>query len=229
VAEAGEKHFTDIKLAMNNPLVSIIIPCYNAKKTITKTLVSVFNQSYQPLEILAVNDGSTDSTPDILQKYSQQVKLFYQDNKGASAARNRGFRESTGQYLLFCDSDVELKPDMVKKMVAMLEEHPEKAYCYCNFRFGYHTFDLFPFDAVRLQKENYISTMSLIRRDCFLGFDESLRRFQDWDLWKRMLKKGYTGLWCPERLFSAPLSRQGISQFSLGEIITTVKNKFFSK
>lgn len=214
---------------MSNELVSIIIPCFNAAKTIRTTLESINRQTYTPTEIIAVDDGSTDATLALLKSHPRQMKIITQQNRGAAAARNAGFTVSSGRYLLFCDADVRLKPDMIKKMVATLDTHPDKAYCYSNFRFGYHTFDLFPFDAARLRRENYISTMSLIRRDRFIGFDESLRRFQDWDLWRRMLDKGDEGVWYPERLFTAPLSRHGISAFNLGEIITTIRHKLFPK
>ena len=146
---------------MNNyPLVSIIIPCYNAEKTLEKTLESIFNQTYNNYEIIVVNDGSTDETSDILNVYKNKIKVINQENKGAAATRNRGFKESKGQYLLFCDADVILKSSILEKMVNTLEEHVSVSYCYCNFRFGWHTFTLFPFDAERLKKENYISMMS---------------------------------------------------------------------
>lgn len=208
---------------MNEKLISIIIPCYNAEKTLEKTLKSIFNQTYKEFEIIAVNDGSIDNTINILEKCKDKIKIINQENKGASAARNRGYKESKGQFLLFCDDDVILMPEMIEKLLKTLEENPQASYCYCNFKFGWHTFDLFPFDPKRLEKENYISTMSLIRREYFLGFDESLKRYQDWDLWKRMLKKGYIGVWCPERLFSAPLKKGGISKDSLKDIIKTLK------
>jgi hypothetical protein len=66
--------------------------------------------------------------------------------------------------------------------------------------------------------------MSLIRREKFIGFTEALTRFQDWDLWKRMLDSGMTGVWHPERLFSSPM-RGGISKFSLKNILILIKNR----
>lgn len=209
----------------NHPLVSIVIPCYNTEKTLEKTLESIFNQTYNNYEIIGVNDGSTDGTLNILHIYKYKIKIINQENRGAAAARNRGFKETKGQYLLFCDADVILKPTMLEKMTNTLEEHTSTSYCYCNFRFGWHTFTLFPFDAERLKKENYISMMSLIRREHFIGFDESLKRFQDWDLWKRMLDKGYKGIWYPEYLFSAPMKKGGISKDSLKDVIKIIKRK----
>jgi len=206
--------------------VSVIIPCYQAEKTLENTLNDIFNQTYRNIEIIAVNDGSTDNTIKILARHQNRVRVVSQNNKGASAARNRGFKESKGDCILFCDADVNLKKNMIEKMVQTLNQNPDKAYCYSNFKFGIHTFDLFPFDPDRLRKENYISTMSLIRRDCFIGFDKSLKRFQDWDLWKRMLDKGYEGIWYPERLFSAPMAG-GISKYSLKNFLKIIKRRLF--
>ncbi len=210
----------------NLSLVSVIIPCYQAEKTLENTLNDIFNQTYQNIEIIAVNDGSTDNTQQILNKYHDKIKIVNQSNKGASAARNRGFEESKGNFILFCDADINLKKNMIEKMTHILIENPNKSYCYSNFKFGIHTFDLFPFDPDRLRKENYISTMSLIRKECFIGFNESLKRFQDWDLWKRMLDKGYEGVWYPERLFIAPMAG-GISKYSFKNFLKIIKRRLF--
>ena len=190
---------------MNEPLISVIIPCYQSEETLANTLVGVIGQTHNKIEIICVNDGSTDSTTEILNKFKNKISILNQTNKGAPSARNNGFNRSKGEFLLFCDDDVQLKKDMLEKMLDKLQKNPDKAYCYSNFKFGIHTFDLFPFDAEKLKHENYISTMSLIRREKFIGFDETLDKFQDWDLWKRMLAKGDEGIWYPERLFSAPI------------------------
>ncbi|MBI5038047.1 MAG: glycosyltransferase family 2 protein [Candidatus Kerfeldbacteria bacterium] len=216
---------------MNQVLISIIIPCYQAADTIEKTLDSIFKQTYPFLEVIAVDDGSTDQTLLVLKKYQNKITIIYQKNLGASAARNAGFKVSKGEYVLFCDADVVLTNTMISDMLSELSRNPRSAYCYSNFKFGFHTFDLFPFDANRLKKENYISTMSLIRRERFIGFDESLYKFQDWDLWKRMLERGDTGCWVNKRLFYAPMRAGGISSYSLTNIIKLIFRKitqFFS-
>lgn len=83
-----------------------------------------------------------------------------------------------------------------------LREHPEVSYVYSAFRFGWKTFRSFPFDPDRLRRMPYIHTTSLIRRVHFPEFDESLKRFQDWDLWLTMLAHGHVGIHIPEVLFT---------------------------
>lgn len=204
--------------------VSVIVPAYNAEATIETTLETISSQTYAPIEVIVVDDGSNDRTSEILARYDARVRIIRQENRGASAARNRGFQESKGDFVLFCDADVTLEPTMIGALVRTLELHPEAAYGYSSFRFGWHTFDLFDFDPERLKEENYISTMSLIRREAFLGFDERLRRYQDWDLWKRMLGKGLRGIWYPKRLFAAPL-RGGISRDSAPDIFRLLRRR----
>ncbi len=193
------------------PTVSIIIPVWNSSDTVARTLQSVAVQTYKDLEVILVDDGSTDNPAIIAQRFPK-VRLIRQDHRGAAIARNHGFRESRGRYVLFCDADVILHPRMLERMVTTLDLKPEAAYAYASFRFGWRTFDLFDFDRKRLQHANYISTMSMIRREAFPGFDETLPRLQDWDLWLTMLEQGKTGTWVPARLFSASVAKRGISQ-----------------
>ena len=105
---------------MNKPLVSIVISAYNAEKYLAKTLDSVLKQSWKDLEIIVVNDGSTDDTLTILQSYGHQIKVITQENKGQDAALNEGFRQSKGAYIKFMDSDDLINPEMIKKQVEVL-------------------------------------------------------------------------------------------------------------
>ena len=94
---------------MNNiPLISLIIPCYNAEQTLKKCLNSVIQQSYNNLEIIIVDDGSTDETLKIgeeFQSKDERIKILRQDNFGVSKARNKGVKAATGEYICFVDSD----------------------------------------------------------------------------------------------------------------------------
>jgi hypothetical protein len=109
-----------------------------------------------------------------------------------------------------------MQPHMLAKMLATLEDYPEASYAYASFRFGWKTFTLWPFDASTLKKMNFIHTTSLIRREHFPGFDESIRRLQDWDLWLTMLEQKHPGVWIPEVLFKAIPHQGGISTWVPG-------------
>ncbi len=195
--------------------ISVVIPCYNHASTIVRCLESVFAQTHRSLEVIVVDDGSTDALDAVLAPFLDRIKLVRQENMGGPAARNRGFLESTGEHVLFCDADAILRADAFQKMSDALDAHPEAAYAYASFQFGWKTFPLGPFDPVRLKNHNYIHTGSLIRREKFPGFDESLKRFQDWDLWLTMLERGDIGVWVPEVLVHVQVSsaRGGISNW----------------
>ncbi|NWA60968.1 glycosyltransferase family 2 protein [Pantoea sp. B9002] len=89
------------------PLFSLIIPVYNSQKTIKRTLLSVLKQTFSSYEVIVVNDGSSDSTANILQEFSaySQVTVIHQINAGVSAARNSGMQQASGEYVLFLDAD----------------------------------------------------------------------------------------------------------------------------
>lgn len=105
--------------------ISLIIPCYNCEKTIKRCLDSVFSQDYKNLEVLVINDGSTDNTLELLSSYAQaheNLKIFDRPNKGVSSARNLGLREATGDYIEFLDSDDNfLYPDVLTRLVEKME------------------------------------------------------------------------------------------------------------
>ena len=95
-------------IAAMNSLVSIIIPIYNLENYIEYCLNSVVNQTYKELEILCIDDGSTDKSAEIIKRFASsdsRIKYFYQDNAGVSAARNKGLDEATGEYVMFVDGD----------------------------------------------------------------------------------------------------------------------------
>ncbi len=105
---------------MNNPLVSVIVPVYNSKKYIHKCLDSLLSQTYQNIEIICIDDESNDNSLEILRDYNnkyQNIKVFSQKNSGAAIARNYGIEQSTGEYLLFVDSDDYIENTAVEKLV----------------------------------------------------------------------------------------------------------------
>ncbi len=188
------------------PKISIIIPVYNHAKKLVQCLESIKNQTFSDYEVIIVNDGSTDIQHDELERVvSGQLAVdscIYQNNAGAPKARNRGFDESKGQYVIFCDADVVMKPDMLAKMNNVLDENPDTSYVYSSFKFGWKKFKLWEFDADKLREMPYIHTTSLMRREHFTGFDPNIKRLQDWDLWLTMLEKGDAGKWVDRILFT---------------------------
>ena len=205
------------------PLISVIIPVYNHAHTLKRSIESIFNLTYRPLEVIVVNDGSTDNFDEVIKDCllltdgdcigaGSVLSVISQPNLGAPVARNRGFASSKGEYVIFWDADTLAHPQMLQKMFAYLQKHPEASYAYSQFKFGWKRIKSQPFDAGKLKQINYIDVTSLIRRADFPGFDESLKRFQDWDLWLTMLEQGKTGVFIPEVLYEKVVgSREGIS------------------
>ena len=112
---------------MKQSLVSVIMPVYNAKKIVAESVQSIQTQTYSDWELLAVDDGSQDSSIEILTALSekdQRIRLFRQkQNGGVAEARNRGIQEADGQYLAFLDSDDLWRPEKLAKQVAFMKEH----------------------------------------------------------------------------------------------------------
>ncbi|MBD2577331.1 glycosyltransferase family 2 protein [Oscillatoria sp. FACHB-1406] len=107
------------------PLVSILIPCYNAEPWLAETLESALAQTWQNLEIIVVDDGSSDRSLEIARRYeSRGVKVFSQKNQGACAARNAAFRKSSGDYIQYLDADDLLTADKIEIQMAVLAENP---------------------------------------------------------------------------------------------------------
>lgn len=104
---------------MTNPAISVIVPVYNSVDYLKVIIESILNQTYQNFELILVNDGSTDDSETICEKYSQmdeRVKVIHQDNGGVSKARNRGLEKAVGEYVYFCDSDDYVFPDALEIM-----------------------------------------------------------------------------------------------------------------
>lgn len=197
-------------------LVSIIIPAYNHRDALTTCLASLEAQSYQEIEIIVVDDGSTDGTEArFASRASTRPYLFIRrdQNNGAAAARNRGAEAATGDALLFVDADAVLRPDAVLKLMQALKASPEAAFVYSSFRFGLKAFRVGPFDPDALRRGPLIHTTALVRRSAFPGFDESLKKFQDWDLWLTVVERGGAGVWIPEQLFRVSVRKGGISSW----------------
>ncbi|MFA7314512.1 MAG: glycosyltransferase family A protein [Candidatus Magasanikbacteria bacterium] len=188
-------------------LISIIIPVYNRASIFEKSLLSAIQQNYENKEIIVVDDGSNDNVKNVVDVVSVEnknieIKYIRQINKGAPVARNRGFKESQGEYVIFWDADIKAEKDMLTKMSEILESQEDISFVYGNFNLKRKKMLAQVFSPIQLQKNNYIHTSSLIRKKDFPLFDEKLKRFQDWDLWLTMVKNGKKGKWLDEYLFT---------------------------
>ena len=118
-------------------LVSIVTPAYNCEKFFEKYINSIISQTYSNIEIIIVDDGSTDGTSSVVRKYCEldnRIKYYYQTNSGASAARNYGVSKAKGKYLLFVDSDDYIDSDLINKAVTIAEKNQSDAVCFGHYK-----------------------------------------------------------------------------------------------
>ncbi|RMG06219.1 MAG: glycosyltransferase [Cyanobacteria bacterium J055] len=113
------------------PIVSVIIPTYNAEKTIQETVSSVLNQTLSDLELIIINDGSTDRTLDVVSTLDDpRLKVFSYPNAGVAISRNRGLSKATGQYISFIDADDLWTPDKLEAQYQALQDNPQASVAY---------------------------------------------------------------------------------------------------
>jgi glycosyltransferase involved in cell wall biosynthesis len=182
------------------PLVSVIVPCYNGADFLEGALRSALAQSYPEVEVVVVDDGSTDSSPEIARRFP--VRYIRQENRGLCEARNAGIRESKGSYLVFLDADDRLKPQAIVNGLGALELRPDCAMAVGDHVFiaanGSHLADSAKEDPLgsyyeALLKSNFIEMISsvLFRRSIFDevgGFDPTLRVAEDYELYLRVAR-----------------------------------------
>jgi glycosyltransferase involved in cell wall biosynthesis len=113
-------------------LVSVIIPVFNGAATVAEAITSVLRQTHPAVELIVVDDGSTDETPAVLAEFAGRISTITQANAGIAAARNAGARASHGSYLAFLDCDDTWAPDMVARSAAVLDNDPGCVLVYCN-------------------------------------------------------------------------------------------------
>lgn len=123
------------KLLMSNPLVSVIIPVYNGEQYLAGAIESIHQQNYEPIEIIIVDDGSTDKTAQIAKDIKGNVKYNYQTNKGPAAARNKGIQLAQGEFLAFLDVDDLWTLDKLTTQVQYIMQHPEIQYTIARIKY----------------------------------------------------------------------------------------------
>lgn len=181
------------------PRVSVIIPTYNRKEFLLEAVASVRSQTYRDWELLIVDDGSRDGTPEAVGSLGGALRFFRQQHKGVSAARNRGLAESRGEWIAYLDSDDLWHPRKLEIQLGYAESHPEAVAAYSDeiwirrgvrvnqkVRHRKHSGDIF----ARCLTLCIVSPSSaLLRKDILEragGFDEGFPVCEDYELWLRL-------------------------------------------
>lgn len=190
---------------MSEPMVTAIVPAYNYGRFIRQAVDSILAQTYEPIECIVVDNGSTDDTPEVLKGYGGKVRTIRQENLGPSVARNTGVRASEGEYIAFLDADDWWEPSKIATQMRYLDDHPDVGALGCCVR----TVDAAgcPMGVTRwrsmgpdwranlrglaLQTEWVGGSCSgvLMRRRVLdeVGlFDETMVGAEDWDMWMRV-------------------------------------------
>ena len=210
---------------MTKPLISIITPTYNRANFLTETIDSVLTQDYQNIEHLIIDDGSSDDTKELLKKYenNDKVRCFFQNNSGQSIARNKGLRESRGDFICFLDSVDYFLPGKLSKQIEAFQENPSVDIVYGDYIF-------IDADGNRLDQKNMTRysgkiTDQLLKDNCVSmnttmvrkglinsvgGFSEHIKFADDYDLWLR-LSVDAQFLYLPEKLSAYRLMNNQIS------------------
>ncbi len=192
---------------MSPKLVSVIIPVYNAESFVADTIKSVLASSYTDLEVVCIDDGSTDRSLKILHQCSEtdsRIRVLHQDNTGVCRARNEAIAASHGEYILPVDADNLLLPNFISQAVSLLNAHPEvKVVAPTAEFFGERTglWHLPPFNLRKEAHKNILDTCAMYRRTDFNrtgGYCEEIIAREDWEFWINMLKDGGEVVRLPE-------------------------------
>lgn len=229
----GDRWLQQLQLTPH-PIISVIIPVFNGEATLGETIDSVLNQTFSDFELLIIDDGSSDHTPEISQSF-RDYRLHYQryENAGPATSRNRGAAIARGHYLSFIDADDRWTPDKLEQQWQALETHPDAAvaYSWTNYideagdliRTGSHL-DVTSDSNGQPQAADVLAYLLLgdflengsnvlLRRDAFervQGFDPSLTVAHDWDLFLRLAAR-YFFICVPQAQIQYRLSKTSIS------------------
>ena len=187
-----------------SPRVSVVMPAFNAAWSIGAAASGVLWQTYRDLELVVVDDGSTDGTADVVDALAGPVKIVRQENAGVAAARNRGIEAASGELITFCDADDLWFAEHLAALLAVWDRYGGIATsnCYWLFPRGIHPSRMrykgrFPEPSRQrraILEQNFVSTMSIFPRalvDEIGAFDEERRRAEDWDFWLRAIYAGH--------------------------------------
>lgn len=193
------------------PLVSVVVPCYNQGEFLSETLDSVLIQSFNSWECLIVDDGSTDNTRQVATDYcnlDKRFKYIFQRNAGPSVARNNGINNAAGQYILPLDADDIIDTFYVELAVSRFNDVPDTKLVYCKAKkFGHENGDwqLKPYTYQDLLEMNCLFCSAFYRKDDWAingGYDETfLTAWEDWAFWVKLLDENSIVYQIPEFLF----------------------------
>ena len=209
--------------------VSVIIPCFNAEKYLDMAVESVLSQDYPDIELLLLDDGSRDKTPDIIRQMARadtRIRPFFSGrNSGPFALRNRGLQESSGEFIAFLDSDDNWAAGKLKLSVAALRASPGAGLCHhllmrvdpdnaplrmLELNSGRYRGSCFH----AMVRQNGVATTSVvIPRQVFQvtgGFDQSLRYRGDWEMWTR-ISRNYPFVFIDRPLGNYRVHRENVS------------------
>ena len=185
---------------MNNPKVSIIVPCYNQAQYLTEALQSVLEQTYGNWECIIVNDGSPDNTKEVAQEWVKKDSRFiylFKENGGLSSARNAGIAIAEGEFILPLDADDRIGKDYTLLTMKVFQEDPDLKLVYCKAeKFGEESgsWNLSVFSLFELARQNMIFCSALYRKEDWSrvdGYDENMIfGLEDWEFWIAILKNG---------------------------------------
>lgn len=192
-----------------SPLISVIIPCFNTAKYLPETLDSLFNQTLQDFEVIAIDDGSSDNTLQILKEYEQKysnMKVLTQQNQYCIIARMNGIQFAQGKYLVCLDSDDILHPEYLEKCSAIAEKDESVSIVFSDVQLFGAKNQLWKteFNIEKLLLDNGLYITSLIRKshfDAVGGFDTNLMMYEDWDVFISIIKNGGKTAKIEETLF----------------------------
>ena len=197
----------------NNPLVSIIIPCYNHSIFLYESLESVYLQTFTNWECIVVNDGSIDDTEKIANvwcKKDSRFQYFFQENSGLSAARNSGIKLSSSNYIVTLDADDKFEATFISKAIDVFENNQEIGIVSCwGKRFVGNTYyEIFKPNGKNIEDflfQNAAIGNSMFRKQCWIevgGYDENMKKgYEDWEFYLRISKLGWNTVIIQEPLF----------------------------
>lgn len=192
------------------PIISIVIPCYNQGQFLAQSIGSVLASGFDDLEIILVDDGSTDSnTVQIISELDYpRTKIIRQHNQGLAAARNAGIAAASGRYILPLDADDRIAPNYIKQGVQALEQDSELGIVYCaGEKFGMESGRIraASFTTARMRFSNLIFASALFRKEDWQqsgGYKSCMKHgCEDWEFWISILELGRKVLRLPDTMF----------------------------